>query len=173
MTTLKTGARAADVTYGTLNSTIWSTIGMSYISLVLLYAGNINLPPHRHSMIHLGACPMFSDGISVLTHIRLAEANTAIICACLPMLKAPLARLFPRLFPRGSSGSDRTSPSISTTCRPGHSLSSLNAACHKYDSWGRLQSKRQMGLVSGSFARNSITWLGFRSEKTRRGSSES
>lgn len=32
------------------------------------------------------------------------EANTSIICACLPMLKSPLAALFPGLFPRGSSG---------------------------------------------------------------------
>lgn len=54
---LNTGSKAKDQTYGTLNSTIWTTI----------------------------------------------EANTAIICACLPMLKSPLAALFPRLFPRGSA----------------------------------------------------------------------
>lgn len=82
------------------------------------------------------------------------EANTAIICACLPMLKAPLARLFPRLFPRGSSGSDITCPSVSTACRnPGPSSSSLNAASHSYDNWGRLESKRQMDMVSGSLVR--------------------
>lgn len=57
MTTLNTGSKAKDQIYGTLNSTIWTTI----------------------------------------------EANTAIICACLPMLKSPLATLFPRLFPRGSA----------------------------------------------------------------------
>ena len=57
MTTLNTGSKAKDQMYGTLNSTIWTTI----------------------------------------------EANTAIICACLPMLKSPLAALFPRLFPRSSS----------------------------------------------------------------------
>lgn len=57
MTTLNTGSKAKDQIYGTLNSTIWTTI----------------------------------------------EANTAIICACLPMLKSPLAALFPRLFPRGSA----------------------------------------------------------------------
>ena len=56
MTTLDTGSKAKDQMYGTLNSTIWTTI----------------------------------------------EANTAIICACLPMLKSPLTALFPRLFPRGS-----------------------------------------------------------------------
>ena len=56
MTTLNTGSKAKDQMYGTLNSTIWTTI----------------------------------------------EANTAIICACLPMLKSPLTALFPRLFPRGS-----------------------------------------------------------------------
>ena len=57
MTTLEHGSKAKDQIYGTLNSTIWTTI----------------------------------------------EANTAIICACLPMLKSPLAALFPRLFPRGSA----------------------------------------------------------------------
>ena len=57
MTTLDTGSKAKDQMYGTLNSTIWTTI----------------------------------------------ESNTAIICACLPMLKSPLATLFPRLFPRGSA----------------------------------------------------------------------
>lgn len=58
MQTLGASAASADQTYGTLVSTIWTTI----------------------------------------------EASTAIICACLPMLKAPLAHLFPRLFPRGSRG---------------------------------------------------------------------
>jgi len=59
MTTLRTGGQAQDQTFGTLNSTIWTTI----------------------------------------------EANTGIICACLPMLKTPLARLFPRYFPRKPEGS--------------------------------------------------------------------
>lgn len=58
MGTLKPSSQSQDQTYGTLISTIWTTI----------------------------------------------EASTAIICACLPMLKAPLAHLFPRLFPRGSRG---------------------------------------------------------------------
>ena len=65
MSTLKTGSKATDITYGTLNSTIWTTI----------------------------------------------EANTAIICACLPMLKAPLAAMFPSLFPRGSSSPEYSSGS--------------------------------------------------------------
>ena len=33
------------------------------------------------------------------------EANTGIICACMPMLKQPLTFLFPRLFPSGGVGS--------------------------------------------------------------------
>lgn len=64
MTTLKTGSQNKDQTFGTLNSTIWTTI----------------------------------------------EANTGIICACLPMLKTPLARLLPRYFPQGSQGSAESNP---------------------------------------------------------------
>ena len=69
------------------------------------------------------------------------------------MFKAPLARLFPGLFPRGSSDSDITCPSISTFCRPGRSSASPNAPSHSYDNWGRLESKRQIDMVSDSFAR--------------------
>ena len=36
------------------------------------------------------------------------EANTGIICACLPMLRTPLSRVFPRIFLRSSS--DHHSP---------------------------------------------------------------
>ena len=57
MTTLETGSKATDQTYGVLSSTIWTTV----------------------------------------------ECNTGIICACLPMLKKPLAILFPRIFPRASN----------------------------------------------------------------------
>lgn len=35
----------------------------------------------------------------------IVEANTGIICACLPMLKTPLAKLFPSLFPFSSTTS--------------------------------------------------------------------
>ena len=101
MTTLDTGSKNQDQTYGTLNSTIWTTI----------------------------------------------EANTGIICACLPMLKSPLAFLFPRLFPRNSytdysSRSDVVSrgPSRVTASRDGESPAA-------YDGWGRLQSQRPINLI--------------------------
>lgn len=47
------------------------------------------------------------------------EANTGIICACLPMLKSPLARLLPRYFPQGSheSAGSTVQPSRSTPPR--------------------------------------------------------
>lgn len=71
MTTLKTGSKSPDQTYGTLDSTIWTTV----------------------------------------------EANTAIICACLPMLKRPLSAFFPRLFPPAS--------------RPGGSSGDAGNAAHR------------------------------------------
>ena len=79
MTTLKTGGQAKDQTYGTLESTIWTTI----------------------------------------------EANTGIICACLPMLKAPLAHMLPCYSAKGSKQSsadsarpkNRTSVTAKTYCK--------------------------------------------------------
>ncbi|KAL9610501.1 MAG: hypothetical protein Q9167_004810 [Letrouitia subvulpina] len=59
MTTLKVSSKAMDATYGTMVSTLWTTV----------------------------------------------ETNTAIVCACLPTLKAPLAKWFPRLFSRSSGSS--------------------------------------------------------------------
>ena len=59
MTTLDLSSKSTDQTYGSLNSTIWTTI----------------------------------------------EADTGIICACLPMLKKPLSCLFPTAFPRQSGNS--------------------------------------------------------------------
>lgn len=35
------------------------------------------------------------------------ETNTAVICACLPMLRTPLAMMFPRLFPPTPYGDDQ------------------------------------------------------------------
>lgn len=59
MTTLKVSSKTPDATYGTMVSTLWTTV----------------------------------------------ETNTAIVCACLPTLKAPLAKWFPRLFSRSSNSS--------------------------------------------------------------------
>ena len=69
VTTLQPSSTSPDQIYGTLISTIWTTI----------------------------------------------EANTGIICACLPMLKKPLTMLFPRLFPRGSYHSAGYLPSNNAT----------------------------------------------------------
>ena len=70
MTTLDSSSKSPDPTYGSLVSTVWTTI----------------------------------------------EANTGIICACLPMLKQPLVKIWPRLF--GSftdTGSDGTSERATTS----------------------------------------------------------
>ncbi|KAL9035102.1 MAG: hypothetical protein Q9214_006742, partial [Letrouitia sp. 1 TL-2023] len=61
MTTLKVSSKAMDATYGTMVSTLWTTV----------------------------------------------ETNTAIVCACLPTLKAPLAKWFPRLFSRSTASASR------------------------------------------------------------------
>ncbi|KAL9134164.1 MAG: hypothetical protein Q9175_004658 [Cornicularia normoerica] len=95
MTTLKTGSKAKDQLYGTVNSTIWTTI----------------------------------------------EANTAIVCACLPMLKSPLAALFPRLFPRGSV--DEYSNTSNAARRRGAASHDRNSPPTAYNGWGRLENKKQ------------------------------
>lgn len=106
MTTLKTGSKATDQTYGTLNSTIWTTI----------------------------------------------EANTGIICASLPMLKGPLAAIFPGLFPRGSSGSNEYSGGSASYRRRAANSGPRNSPAHTYGGWGRLESNRQgaMNIASPS-----------------------
>jgi hypothetical protein len=38
------------------------------------------------------------------------EPNIAIICACLPMCRVPLARLFPKLFPGSDASRSATNP---------------------------------------------------------------
>ncbi|KAL9125991.1 MAG: hypothetical protein Q9217_004886 [Psora testacea] len=95
MTTLKSGSRAHDVTYGTLNSTIWTAI----------------------------------------------EANTGIMCACLPMLKAPLMAMFPRLFRQSSYGTREPSgpphshrlPSDATSPHSPHFSIPLSPGFGKYN----------------------------------------
>ena len=71
------------------------------------------------------------------------EANTGIICACLPMLKTPLAALFPKLFPRGSyreySEGSGTPHHLQRPSLPRHSPASAASA---YDGWGRLIDKK-------------------------------
>jgi hypothetical protein len=62
-TTLDVASKAHDTTFGTLKSTMWTTI----------------------------------------------EACTAVICACLPMIRTPIQRLFPKIFPTRYGGG--TSPS--------------------------------------------------------------
>lgn len=57
-----------------------------------------------HNGLRLGwLVRLSSSRLTMSTIWTTIEANTAIICACLPMLKSPLAALFPRLFPRGSA----------------------------------------------------------------------
>lgn len=92
MTTLDISSKSNDQTYGTLNSTIWTTI----------------------------------------------EANTGIICACLPMLKKPLTCLFPRAFPRQSGRSSYPSSGFRTLSRQ------RNSPVATYNNgWSHLDSKTQ------------------------------
>ena len=46
-----------------------------------------------------------ANGTMISTIWTIVEANTGIMCACSPMLKTPLVRLFPHIFSRSSSGS--------------------------------------------------------------------
>ena len=97
MTTLDTGSKATDQVFGTLNSTIWTTV----------------------------------------------EANTGIICACLPMLKKPLTVLFPKIFPRASIPS-RYRGSNSNSRRTNSSIPAASS------SWGRKSIKKpSLPILSG------------------------
>jgi hypothetical protein len=51
----------------------------------------------------------------------LIEANTGIICACLPLLKWPLTLLFPYMFRRGTSASSARSTGRTQNSYPLHS----------------------------------------------------
>ena len=95
MTTLNISSKSHDQTYGTLNSTIWTTI----------------------------------------------EANTGIICACLPMLKKPLSCLFPQAFPRQPGNSSYSSSGFRTLSRQRNSP----VATHN-NGWTHLDSKTQPPL---------------------------
>lgn len=86
MTTLEAGSKAKDQLYGTLISTVWTTV----------------------------------------------EANTGIICACLPMLKTPLSSIFPRIFLRSTQDNSAR--------REGFVHHSSRANPRDFDSWGRLGS---------------------------------
>ena len=92
MTTLDISSKSNDQTYGTLNSTIWTTV----------------------------------------------EANTGIICACLPMLKKPLSCLFPKAFPRQLGNSSYPSSGFRTLSRQ------RNSPVGTYNNgWSHLDSKTQ------------------------------
>lgn len=80
MTTLNVASKSVDQTYGTLISSIWTTI----------------------------------------------ELNTGIICACMPMLRAPLSWLFPRLFINMSGNHSSGASGHSHNFRR-HTLSSYRA----------------------------------------------
>lgn len=90
------------------------------------------------------------------------EANTGIICACLPMLKAPLAVFFPRLFPRGSYHADY--PRGSTSGRQGLRSHRMSPPAD-YDQWGRLKEKKPMSL-DGILNRTPASWEGKGSTST-------
>lgn len=90
MTTLEKSSKSADPTWGTLNSTIWTTI----------------------------------------------EADTGIICACLPSLKAPLTKIFPKLFPRGSY-EDYSNGSSGPRGAFRRASTAKNLPPSAYDGWGR------------------------------------
>jgi len=92
------------------------------------------------------------------------EANTGIICACLPMLKAPLTALFPKLFPRGSYQCDY-SDSSNTPHRQGGRSSDRNSPAAAYDGWGRLVETKPIAH-HGILAKTPSGWEGKASTST-------
>ena len=72
------------------------------------------------------------------------EANTGIICACLPMLNGSLSRFFPRLCLRGTKGS---------TSRGEEAIPHQSKASPaNFDSWGRFGGEKPMPTQLTSIA---------------------
>lgn len=78
-TTLDPASKALDTTFGTLKSTMWTTI----------------------------------------------EANTAVVCACLPMIRTPIQKLFPKILPARSSS--RTAASALNGSGPSKTYQALQS----------------------------------------------
>ena len=73
------------------------------------------------------------------------EANTGIICACLPMLKRPLACLFPKAFPRQVGNSSYPSTNCRTFSRQRHSpITAYN------NGWSHIESKKKPPMSKSS-----------------------
>ena len=83
-------------------------------------------------------------GTYVSTVWTTVEANTGIICACLPMLKSPLSRFFPRLFLRGTQ--ENTSQYEGGTRGPS------KASPSDFDSWGRFGGGKPRQTQSATIA---------------------
>ncbi|MCJ1464379.1 hypothetical protein MMC07_002992 [Pseudocyphellaria aurata] len=67
-------------------------------------------------------------GTLVSTVWTTIEANTGIICACLPMLKTPLSKIFPRILLRSTHDD---------SARRGGTIRHSKASPMDFDSWGR------------------------------------
>lgn len=83
-------------------------------------------------------------GTFVSTVWTTVEANTGIICACLPMLKSPLSRVFPRLFLRGTQEG--------STQREGGIRRPSKASPADFDSWGHVGGGKQTHTQSTTIA---------------------
>ncbi|MCJ1305691.1 hypothetical protein MMC08_008507 [Hypocenomyce scalaris] len=98
-------------------------------------------------------------GTLISTTWTTVEADTGIICACLPMLKTPLALMFPHIFLSPSSG-DNSGHSGSHTRRTHYarrtsSTEQIKTQPSAPDSWGRPESKEgtlfHMPSVQGGY----------------------
>lgn len=85
-----------------------------------------------------------THGTYVSTIWTTIEANTGIICACLPMLRSPLSRVFPRLFLRDTQ--ENTSQYAGGTRHPSR------AGQTDSDCWGRFGSGKPTYTQSGTVA---------------------
>ena len=83
-TTLDAGSKAHDTTFGTLKSTIWTTI----------------------------------------------EASTAVVCACLPMIRTPIQKLFPKILPTKYGTGARSAADKSALATGSKSYEALKSPTH-------------------------------------------
>jgi hypothetical protein len=81
------------------------------------------------------------------------EASTAIVCACLPMLRTPVQRLVPRLFPsQTASGTGRKGKRAPVAKTPAVVLTGAGARAHGVESVPKES-------VQAASANDSATWM--------------
>lgn len=89
-----------------------------------------------------------THGTLVSTTWTTIEAGTGIICACLPMLKAPLTLIFPRLLLNSSNKGTNDSHAHHAPRDAGpESTEQIKKKASTFDSWGHPESNEDLIII--------------------------